>query len=77
MGLNIKDLRIGSPAFTNLEPIPKRYTIEGENISPPLEWSGLPSGTLQLALICHASNSKGAIAERIIEQARLVGLYER
>jgi Raf kinase inhibitor-like YbhB/YbcL family protein len=53
MGLNIKDLRISSPAFTTLEPIPKRYTIEGENISPPLEWSGLPSGTLQLALICH------------------------
>jgi len=53
MGLNIKDLRIGSPAFTNLERIPKRYTSDGENISPPLEWSGLPSGTLQLALICH------------------------
>lgn len=53
MGLNIKDLRIGSPAFTNLERIPKRYTIEGENISPQLEWSGLPSGTGQLALICH------------------------
>ena len=53
MGLNIKDLRISSPAFTNLEPIPKRYTIEGENVSPPLEWSGLPAGTQQLALICH------------------------
>ncbi len=53
MGLNIKDLRIGSPAFTNLEPIPKRYTSDGENISPPLEWSGLPAGTQQLALICH------------------------
>ena len=53
MGLNIKDLRIGSPAFTALEPIPKRYTIEGENILPPLEWSGLPSGTQRLVLICH------------------------
>lgn len=53
MGLNIKDLRIGSSAFTNLEPIPKLYTCDGENISPPLEWSGLPAGTRQLALICH------------------------
>ncbi|MUL39271.1 YbhB/YbcL family Raf kinase inhibitor-like protein [Gloeocapsopsis dulcis] len=53
MGLNIKDLRIVSPAFTTLERIPKRYTSDGENISPPLEWSGLPSGTQQLALICH------------------------
>lgn len=53
MRLNIKDLRISSPAFTNLEKIPKRYTSEGENISPPLKWSGLPPGTQQLALICH------------------------
>lgn len=42
-GLNIKNLRIFSPAFTSGDRIPKRYTSEGENISPPLEWSGLPS----------------------------------
>lgn len=53
MALNIKDLQISSPAFTSLEHIPKHYTSDGENISPPLEWSGLPAGTQQLALICH------------------------
>ncbi|MFZ1025485.1 MAG: YbhB/YbcL family Raf kinase inhibitor-like protein [Limnoraphis robusta] len=53
MGLNIKNLRIVSPAFTAGDRIPKRYTSEGENVSPALEWSGLPSGTQQLALICH------------------------
>jgi hypothetical protein len=53
MALNIKNLRIVSSAFTPLEPIPQRYTSDGENISPPLEWSGLPSGTQQLALICY------------------------
>ncbi|WP_138504754.1 YbhB/YbcL family Raf kinase inhibitor-like protein [Nostoc sp. PA-18-2419] len=53
MGLNIKDLQIYSLAFTSLEHIPKQYTSDGENISPPLEWSGLPAGTQQLALICH------------------------
>lgn len=53
MALNIKDLRIVSPAFTSLERIPKLYTSEGKNTSPPLEWSGLPSGTQQLALVCH------------------------
>ncbi len=53
MDLYIKDLRIVSPAFNSLEPIPKRYTSDGENISPPLEWSGLPPGTQELALICH------------------------
>ncbi|MEH2145004.1 YbhB/YbcL family Raf kinase inhibitor-like protein [Nostoc sp.] len=53
MPLNIKNLRIVSPAFTTLEPIPKRYTSEGENISPPLDWSGVPEETQQLVLICH------------------------
>lgn len=53
MALNIKDLRISSAAFTSLERIPKRYTSDGENISPLLEWRGLPAGTQQLALICH------------------------
>ena len=53
MQMNIKDLQIGSPAFTSLERIPKRYTSEGENVSPPLEWSGLPPGTQELVLICH------------------------
>ena len=52
MDLNIKDLRIVSPAFSPLDRIPKQYTGEGENISPPLEWSGLPPGTQELALIC-------------------------
>ncbi|OUL18289.1 phospholipid-binding protein [Nostoc sp. RF31YmG] len=53
MVLNIKDLQIHSSAFTSLEHIPKQYTSDGENISPPLQWSGLPAGTKQLALICH------------------------
>jgi Raf kinase inhibitor-like YbhB/YbcL family protein len=53
MGLNIKELRIYSPAFASLENIPKRYTSEGENVSPPLAWSGVPPETQQLVLICH------------------------
>jgi hypothetical protein len=53
MAMNIKDLQIHSPAFTSLEHIPKRYTSDGENVSPPLAWSGVPPGTQQLALICH------------------------
>ena len=51
--MNIKDLQIYSTAFTNNERIPKRYTSDGENISPPLTWNGVPQSTQQLALICH------------------------
>jgi Raf kinase inhibitor-like YbhB/YbcL family protein len=35
-----------------LEPIPLRYTGDGEDVSPPLEWRDLPKGTVELALIC-------------------------
>lgn len=42
---------LSSPAFGDNTPIPKRYTCEGEDVSPPLEWSGAPQGTKSFALI--------------------------
>jgi Raf kinase inhibitor-like YbhB/YbcL family protein len=32
--------------------IPKQYTCDGENISPPLSWEGIPDGAKSIALIC-------------------------
>jgi len=51
MKLNLGDLIIRSPAFENLEFIPKKYASDGENISPPLEWTNIPENTKQLALL--------------------------
>jgi Raf kinase inhibitor-like YbhB/YbcL family protein len=42
-----------SDAFAAGDPIPARHTCEGEDLSPPLTWSGLPDGTASLALVCH------------------------
>jgi Raf kinase inhibitor-like YbhB/YbcL family protein len=42
---------IRSPAFKNGERIPPTYTCDGENISPPLSWSGTPRETKTYALI--------------------------
>jgi len=42
---------LNSPAFVDGQPIPKRYSCEGENISPPLSWDSVPEGTHSLALI--------------------------
>lgn len=53
MGLNIKDLKVSSPAFAWGAPIPKKHTTEGEDVSPALEISGVPDGTRSLAVICH------------------------
>ena len=43
---------VTSSAFDDKQPIPKKYTVDGEDRSPPLSWSGVPEGTKQLALIC-------------------------
>ncbi|HEX9767714.1 MAG TPA: YbhB/YbcL family Raf kinase inhibitor-like protein [Kiloniellales bacterium] len=44
-------LALVSPAFTDQGEIPRRYTCEGEDVSPPLSWSGVPDGTKSFALI--------------------------
>lgn len=53
MALNIKDLKITSPAFEAGGRIPDKHTGTAEDLSPELRWSGVPDGTRQLALICH------------------------
>jgi Raf kinase inhibitor-like YbhB/YbcL family protein len=45
-------IELKSPAFADGAVIPKKYTGEGEDVSPPLEWSGLPPATKELALVC-------------------------
>jgi len=44
-------LKIRSIAFNDGERIPKKYTCDGEDISPPLIWEDIPEGTVTLALI--------------------------
>ena len=45
-------IQVISTAFSEEERIPTKYTGEGDDVSPPLAWSGLPEGTKELALIC-------------------------
>jgi Raf kinase inhibitor-like YbhB/YbcL family protein len=44
-------LTIASPAFENSASIPREYTADGENTSPPLAWTGAPARTTSYALI--------------------------
>ncbi|MGB4292887.1 MAG: YbhB/YbcL family Raf kinase inhibitor-like protein [Bacteroidales bacterium] len=44
-------MEIKSPAFKEGELIPSKYTCDGPDISPPLEWSDAPAGTRSFALI--------------------------
>ena len=42
---------LSSTAFTPGGDIPRRYTCEGDDLAPPLAWSGVPDRTRGLALI--------------------------
>ena len=44
-------ITLASGAFRPNQPIPARYTCDGEDVSPPLAWTGVPAGTRSLALI--------------------------
>lgn len=51
--------QLASSAFAPSEPIPSRYTCEGEDLSPPLTWSGAPVGTRSFALIMEDPDAPG------------------
>jgi len=44
-------LTLESAAFRSNGEIPRKYTCEGEDVSPPLQWSGAPSGVKSFVLI--------------------------
>ena len=44
------DLR--SPSFGDHQPIPARHTKNHDNLSPALEWSGVPEEAVELAVLC-------------------------
>jgi Raf kinase inhibitor-like YbhB/YbcL family protein len=56
------ELELRSPVFQEGQEIPARYTADGQNLSPPLEWSNPPDGTQEFVLFCED-------AERLIGAA--------
>jgi Raf kinase inhibitor-like YbhB/YbcL family protein len=45
-------IQLKSPAFTEGQPVPRKHTCEGPDVSPPLAWTGVPEGAKSLVLIC-------------------------
>lgn len=50
-------MEIRSPAFDNEQFIPVKYTCEGENVSPPLEFIKIPKMAKSLVLLVHAPDT--------------------
>jgi Raf kinase inhibitor-like YbhB/YbcL family protein len=44
-------MKPSSTAFADGQPIPKKYTCQGEGLSPALKWGDVPAGTQSLALL--------------------------
>ena len=60
------EMTITSAAFAENGSIPKRYTCEGKNVSPPLSWSGVPAGTKSLVLIVDDPDAPDPAAPRVV-----------
>lgn len=52
-------LHLYSGTFRDNAPIQRKYTCDGEDLSPPLEWAGTPAGTRSFALICDDPDAPG------------------
>ena len=50
-GAAAEPFTLTSTAFGDNEPIPQKYTCQGDGVSPALRWSGVPDGTKSLALL--------------------------
>jgi len=46
------EIKITSSAFEEGGMIPAKYTCDGADVSPPLQWDVVPEGTKSIALIC-------------------------
>jgi Raf kinase inhibitor-like YbhB/YbcL family protein len=50
---------LASPAFQNGDTIPRQYTCDGTDVSPPLDWLAPPAGAVSFALIVEDPDAPG------------------
>lgn len=53
MGFAPSAMQLSSPAFESNGRIARKFTGEGEDVSPALSWAGAPAGAKSFAVICH------------------------
>ena len=54
-------IELRSPSFGDHQPIPARHAKDQENLSPALEWSGVPEEAAELAVLCEDPDAPGGI----------------
>lgn len=63
-------LQLSSSAFQDGGEVPARYTCDGQNVSPPLAWSGAPAATRSFVLIADDPDAPDPAAQ-------LLGTYAK
>jgi len=58
---NKTEIKLMSSAFKEGQPIPRPYTCDGVDVSPPLEWSGVPANAKTLAIIADDPDAPGGM----------------
>jgi Raf kinase inhibitor-like YbhB/YbcL family protein len=59
-------LKITSDAFKHNGEIPALYTCDGQDVSPPLKWAGVPAGAKSLALIVDDPDAPDPAAPKMV-----------
>src|SRR5262245_27429789 len=58
-GQNAGGMTLTSTAFAAGQAIPERYTCDGDNVSPPLAWTGAPAAAKSFVLIVDDPDAPG------------------
>lgn len=54
-------IEVTSSAFQQGRPIPQKYTGQGDDVSPPLQWTGAPANTASFTVICEDPDAAAGI----------------
>jgi Raf kinase inhibitor-like YbhB/YbcL family protein len=52
-------IALSSPAFVRAGAIPRAFTCDGRDVSPPLRWSGVPAAAVELVLVMRDQDAPG------------------